>query len=86
MNISVTIQPQGTTGTTSQTANQSAAQFASNLATGTLRRAIGTITSFVTGKEPPSVVVYTTNGNEDEGNAVHVVPEPTVSTEDITWY
>ena len=64
----MTIQPRGAAGTSAQNSNQSTAQFAQNFVTGTLKRAIGTVTdtvtSFMTGNDT-STVVYTSGSNDD---------------------
>lgn len=81
----MTIQPRGATGASPQ----STAQFASTFVTGTLKRALGTVTdtvtSFMTGKDTPSAVVYTSpNGSSDNVHVVHVVlPDITVSTSSV---
>ena len=55
---------------TAQSSNQSTAQFAQTFVTGTLKRAIGTVTdtvtSFMTGSNSPTAVVYSPNGSSDE--------------------
>jgi hypothetical protein len=71
LNVSVTIQPLGAAGVSAQNSNQSTAQFAQNFVTGTLKRAIGTVTdtvtSFMTGNDT-STVVYTSGSNDDTVN------------------
>ena len=69
-NLSVTIQPRGAAGMTAQSSSQSTAQFAQTFVTGTLKRAIGTVTdtvtSFMTGNNSPTAVVYSPAGSSDD--------------------
>ncbi|XP_028392942.1 next to BRCA1 gene 1 protein-like [Dendronephthya gigantea] len=81
----VTIQPRGASPTTSPNSNQSTAQFASSLVTGTLKRAIGTVadtvTSFVTGKDSNPTVAYDAEASGDDAQIHVILPEVVVPVE-----